>query len=191
MTIASSRTRRSATTSPSGTAPRRSARFPFPSPRTPTTYSVNHRAAHRWGPSGSCFEFPSTLTNTTSPSAGSARVCWRRRGAATSLYPHMMSAQWDVVELILTSLARDYPEHFHLERAGSRGRWRNDPLGPRGRVHLRRPRDAALRAAGVRHPPGARRLVRPRPARGNPVDGRRHGHDPGRLVAQLRPRHEL
>ena len=32
--------------------------------------------------------------------------------------PHMMSAQWDCLELIMESLARDYPAHFSLDQAG-------------------------------------------------------------------------
>jgi len=36
-----------------------------------------------------------------------------------------MSAQWDVLELVVTALARDYPEHFQLERKGVTLRWRN------------------------------------------------------------------
>jgi len=36
-----------------------------------------------------------------------------------------MTAQWDVLELVATHLARNYPEHFQLEREGDRLRWRN------------------------------------------------------------------
>lgn len=43
--------------------------------------------------------------------------------------PHMMQAQWDTLELIMDSLARDYPDHFALERDGQRWTWRNRPLG--------------------------------------------------------------
>ena len=43
--------------------------------------------------------------------------------------PHMMSAQWDCLELIMESLSRDYPQHFTLERQGNRWVWTNRPLG--------------------------------------------------------------
>jgi dimethylamine monooxygenase subunit A len=42
--------------------------------------------------------------------------------------PHMMSAQWDTLELIMVSLARDYPQHFSLNQQGSRWEWTNRPL---------------------------------------------------------------
>ena len=43
--------------------------------------------------------------------------------------PHMMSAQWDCLELIFESLARDYPHHFTLSPQGNRWHWVNRPLG--------------------------------------------------------------
>jgi hypothetical protein len=42
--------------------------------------------------------------------------------------PHMMSAQWDCLELIMESLSRDYPEHFSLSRRGNQWHWINRPL---------------------------------------------------------------
>jgi hypothetical protein len=42
--------------------------------------------------------------------------------------PHMMSAQWDCLELIMESLARDYPGHFSLTSQGNRRHWINRPL---------------------------------------------------------------
>jgi hypothetical protein len=41
----------------------------------------------------------------------------------------MMSAQWDCLELIMESFARDYPQHFALTKAGNRWHWVNRPLG--------------------------------------------------------------
>jgi hypothetical protein len=40
----------------------------------------------------------------------------------------MMAAQWDCLELIMESLARDYPQHFSLERRGKHWHWTNRPL---------------------------------------------------------------
>lgn len=39
--------------------------------------------------------------------------------------PHMMEAQWDLLELIFESYARDYPEHFALTKDGNAWRWQN------------------------------------------------------------------
>ena len=43
--------------------------------------------------------------------------------------PHMETAAWDTVELLLSLLARDYPDHFTLERDGDQWHWINRPLG--------------------------------------------------------------
>lgn len=43
--------------------------------------------------------------------------------------PHMMEAQWDLLELIFESYARDYPEHFTLTKNGNEWRWQNRLLG--------------------------------------------------------------
>jgi hypothetical protein len=43
--------------------------------------------------------------------------------------PHMDLAGWDLLELLMTLKARDYPEHFSLEQDGDSWRWVNRPLG--------------------------------------------------------------
>jgi hypothetical protein len=43
--------------------------------------------------------------------------------------PHMMAAQWDVLELLMEHQAQDYPEHFTLTKDGDRWRWINRPMG--------------------------------------------------------------
>ncbi|WP_321374558.1 DUF3445 domain-containing protein [Pseudomonas extremaustralis] len=43
--------------------------------------------------------------------------------------PHMMEAQWDLLELIMEAYAQDYPEYFTLERDGTRWHWTNKLLG--------------------------------------------------------------
>lgn len=45
------------------------------------------------------------------------------------LMPHMAGAAWDALELVMTSLARDFPDDFALERSGRHWRWRNRLLG--------------------------------------------------------------
>jgi dimethylamine monooxygenase subunit A len=39
--------------------------------------------------------------------------------------PHMMQAQWDALELIMTAFAQDYPQHFELKKEGDRWTWIN------------------------------------------------------------------
>src|SRR5882762_9563895 len=36
-----------------------------------------------------------------------------------------MTAQWDVLELVATNLAQNYPEHFQLQRDGECWHWQN------------------------------------------------------------------
>lgn len=43
--------------------------------------------------------------------------------------PHMMTAQWDTLELLMEEQARGYPEHFSLTRDGDNWHWINRPMG--------------------------------------------------------------
>src|SRR5215831_13084690 len=43
--------------------------------------------------------------------------------------PETLTAQWDVVDLVATDLARSYPQHFQLQRDGDDWRWRNELTG--------------------------------------------------------------
>jgi len=42
--------------------------------------------------------------------------------------PHMMDAQWDMVELIMDSLSEGYPDQFQLTKEGDNWHWVNKPL---------------------------------------------------------------
>ena len=66
--------------------------------------------------------------STTSRSAASAPSYWLQEPLRYQALPHMMSSQWDCLELIMESLARDYPAHFSLSRQGNRWHWINRPL---------------------------------------------------------------
>ncbi len=43
--------------------------------------------------------------------------------------PHMMPAQWDMLELGMRSLSADYPDQFSLHAEGENWHWINRPLG--------------------------------------------------------------
>jgi hypothetical protein len=43
--------------------------------------------------------------------------------------PHMLEAQWDLLELIFESYSRDFPERFTLTKSGNEWRWQNRLLG--------------------------------------------------------------
>jgi hypothetical protein len=43
--------------------------------------------------------------------------------------PHMMTSQWDTLELLMEQQAAGYPEHFSLIKDGDNWHWINRPLG--------------------------------------------------------------
>ncbi len=102
-------------------------RFPFPFAEDSYTYSVNIEPLAP-GPAGSCYEHPVDVDEHYVAESRERALCLAKPGRYLAL-PHMMPAQWDVLELLMTSLARDYPEHFSLDCAGDRWHWVNRPLG--------------------------------------------------------------
>jgi hypothetical protein len=102
-------------------------RFPFPFAEDRYMYSVNIEP-HTPGPQGSSYEFPLDIDEHYIAECRERALCLEQRSDRYLALPHMMAAQWDVLELIMTHLARDYPEHFHLERQGVHWHWVNRPL---------------------------------------------------------------
>jgi dimethylamine monooxygenase subunit A len=103
-------------------------RFPFPFHEDKYMYAVNIEP-HVPGPKGSVYEFPFDIDeHYVSEMRDRALVLEADPGRCQAL-PHMMTAQWDMLELIMTSMARDYPEHFTLNRDGAHWHWINRPLG--------------------------------------------------------------
>jgi dimethylamine monooxygenase subunit A len=103
-------------------------RFPFPFHEDKYMYAVNIEP-HVPGPKGSVFEFPFDIDeHYVSEMRDRALVLEADPGRCQAL-PHMITAQWDMLELIMTSMARDYPEHFTLNRDGAHWHWINRPLG--------------------------------------------------------------
>jgi dimethylamine monooxygenase subunit A len=103
-------------------------RFPFPFHEDKYMYAVNIEP-HVPGPEGSVYEFPFDIDeHYVSEMRDRALVLEADPGRCQAL-PHMMTAQWDMLELIMTSMARDYPEHFTLNRDGAHWHWINRPLG--------------------------------------------------------------
>ena len=109
-------------------SPARIRRFPFPFHEDKYMYAVNIEP-HMPGPKGSVYEFPFDIDeHYVSEMRDRALVLEADPGRCQAL-PHMMTAQWDMLELIMTSMARDYPEHFTLNRDGAHWHWINRPLG--------------------------------------------------------------
>jgi hypothetical protein len=107
-------------------------RFPLPFPDDRYMYSVNIEK-HVAGPPGSVVEFPIDVDEHYVAECRERALVLVEDPLRFQALPHMMSAQWDCLELIMESLARDYPQHFSLTRqgsdAGDRWSWSNRPLG--------------------------------------------------------------
>lgn len=109
-------------------SPHAIARFPFPFAEDKYMYSVNIEP-HTPGAPGSVYEFPIDIDeHYVSEMQDRAQVLKEDPLRCQSL-PHMITAEWDLLELLMTSMARDYPDHFTLTRDGDRWHWINRPLG--------------------------------------------------------------
>jgi hypothetical protein len=105
-------------------------RFPFPFAQDQYMYSVNIEP-HGKGPVGSVFEHAFDIDEHYLAECEDRHLTLERDPERCQSLPHMIDAEWDTLELIMESLARDYPEHFMLLRDGPRWAWINRPLGIR------------------------------------------------------------
>ena len=109
-------------------SPKAIRRFPFPFHEDGYMYSVNLEP-HVPGPKGSVFEHTFDVDeHYVSEMRDRAQVLAEDPLRCQSL-PHMTLAGWDLLELIMESKARDYPDWFELHKSGDRWRWINRPLG--------------------------------------------------------------
>jgi dimethylamine monooxygenase subunit A len=103
-------------------------RFPFPFNEDSYMYSVNMEP-HVKGTPGTAFE---TLIDVDehyiSEMEDRAKVL-KEDPLRCQALPHMMTAQWDTLELLMEQQAAGYPEHFSLTKNGEDWHWINKPLG--------------------------------------------------------------
>lgn len=102
-------------------------RFPLPFAEDDYMYSVNIEP-HIAGARGSVLEFAFDVDEHYVAECRERALVLEAEPLRYQALPHMMSAQWDTLELLMESLARDYPQHFSLERRGNTWRWINQPL---------------------------------------------------------------
>jgi hypothetical protein len=102
-------------------------RFPFPYPEDAYMYSVNIEQ-HDGGPAGSVYEHPFDIDEHYLGEMADRSLVLAEDPLRCQVLPHMESASWDTLELLMDSLARAYPEHFSLARDGDRWTWYNRPL---------------------------------------------------------------
>lgn len=110
-------------------------RFPFPFWEDKYRYSVNIEP-HVAGPKGSVYEFPIDIDEHYVSDMRDRALVLKEDPLRIQALPHMMLAQWDLLELLMTSMARDYPEHFTLERNGDDWHWINRPLNIENRFRF-------------------------------------------------------
>jgi hypothetical protein len=102
-------------------------RFPLPFVSDEYMYSVNIEP-HVPGAAGSYTEFAFDVDEHYIAECRERAIVLDHDPLRCQASPHMMSAQWDCVELIMESLARDYPAHFSLVKRGNDRHWVNRPL---------------------------------------------------------------
>jgi hypothetical protein len=103
-------------------------RFPMPFPEDRYMYSVNIEP-HVGGPKGSVIEFPIDCDEHYVEECRDRAIVLEHDPLRYQALPHMMSAQWDTLELGMQSLATSYPHWFTLTRNGREWHWVNRPLG--------------------------------------------------------------
>lgn len=103
-------------------------RFPFPFDGDAYRYAVNLEPHGRGGPTEAFAAAFDVDEHYAAECAERALVLAQDPGRCQAL-PHMRTAEWDTLELLMESLAADFPQHFALLRDGDRWRWRNRLLG--------------------------------------------------------------
>src|SRR3984893_12474096 len=109
------------------TTPEAIRRFPLPFPEDSYMYSVNIEP-HLPGPVGSVTEFAFDVDEHYVAEGRERAIVLASEPLRYQALPHMMSSQWDWLELIMESVSRNYPTHFSLARQGNRWHWINRPL---------------------------------------------------------------
>ncbi|MBY3486496.1 heme-dependent oxidative N-demethylase family protein [Rhizobium laguerreae] len=103
-------------------------RFPFPFDRDEYMYSVNMEP-HVHGRAGTVYESLIDVDEHYVAEMHDRALVLKEDPLRYQALPHMMSAQWDTLELLMEEQAAGYPDHFTLIRDGDQWRWINRPLG--------------------------------------------------------------
>ncbi len=103
-------------------------RFPFPFPEDKYMYSVNMEP-HIPGPKGSVYEHLFDVDEHYVSEMRDRALVLNEDPLRCQALPHMMTAQWDLLELIMDCKSKSYPELFQLTKNGDKWHWVNKPLG--------------------------------------------------------------
>lgn len=102
-------------------------RLPFPYPEDQYMYSMNVEPHVPFGAGALRAQFDID-EHYISECHHRAKTLDSQPGVHYAALPHMMEAQWDLLELLMECYSRDFPEHFTLEKNGSQWHWVNRPL---------------------------------------------------------------
>lgn len=108
-------------------SPKAIRRFPFPFHEDGYMYSVNLEP-HVPGPKGSVFEHTFDVDEHYVAEMRDRALVLAEDPLRCQSLPYMTLAGWDLLELIMTSKARDYPHWFELHKQGDKWHWINKPL---------------------------------------------------------------
>ena len=108
-------------------SPKAIRRFPFPFHEDGYMYSVNLEP-HVPGPKGSVFEHTFDVDEHYVAEMRDRALVLAEDPLRCQSLPHMTLAGWDLLELIMTSKARDYPHWFELHKQGDKWHWINKQL---------------------------------------------------------------
>jgi dimethylamine monooxygenase subunit A len=103
-------------------------RYPFPFNEDSYMYSVNMEPHVRGAP-GTAFDSLIDVDEHYVSEMHDRALVLKEDPLRCQALPHMMTAQWDTLELIMEQQAAGYPEHFSLTREGDNWQWINKPMG--------------------------------------------------------------
>ena len=103
-------------------------RYPFPFNEDSYMYSVNMEPHVRGAP-GTAFDSLIDVDEHYVSEMHDRALVLKEDPLRCQALPHMMTAQWDTLELIMEQQAAGYPEHFSLTRDGDNWHWINKPMG--------------------------------------------------------------
>jgi hypothetical protein len=104
-------------------------RFPFPFHEDKYMYAVNMEPHVPAGPPGHAYNNLIDVDEHFVAEMQDRAKVLKEDPLRYQALPHMMTAQWDVLELLMEHQARDYPAHFSLTKEGDRWHWINRPMG--------------------------------------------------------------
>lgn len=111
-------------------SPEAIARFPFPLVEDQFRYTVNVEPATP-GPVGSVFEHWFDVDEHYLGEIEERRIVLEEDPGRCRTLAHLITAEWDTLEVIMTHNAQDYPHLFALRCNGDRWTWENRALGIR------------------------------------------------------------